>query len=112
MKEGIHPAYNQTTITCACGNVIEVGSTKKDLKVVGLLNCQRAKETAGYKKRNPWNYDIEPDINRNSRRLLDLTPDVELCFINSEGIVLTSVSTFNHSPEYLITVLDILKNSK
>ena len=30
MKEGIHPAYNQTTITCACGNVIEVGSTKKD----------------------------------------------------------------------------------
>lgn len=33
MKEGIHPAYNQTTITCACGNVIEVGSTKKDLKV-------------------------------------------------------------------------------
>ena len=32
MKEGIHPAYNQTTITCACGNVIEVGSTKKDFK--------------------------------------------------------------------------------
>ena len=29
MKEGIHPAYNQTTITCACGNVIEVGSTNK-----------------------------------------------------------------------------------
>ena len=29
MKEGIHPAYATTTITCACGNVIEVGSTKK-----------------------------------------------------------------------------------
>ena len=25
MKEGIHPTYNQTTITCACGNVLEVG---------------------------------------------------------------------------------------
>ena len=26
MKEGIHPNYNkQTTITCACGNVLEVG---------------------------------------------------------------------------------------
>ncbi len=32
MKEGIHPEYNQTTITCACGNVLEVGSTKKRYK--------------------------------------------------------------------------------
>ncbi|HON88485.1 MAG TPA: 50S ribosomal protein L31, partial [Spirochaetales bacterium] len=23
MKEGIHPKYELTTITCACGNVIE-----------------------------------------------------------------------------------------
>ncbi|MEE1317952.1 MAG: 50S ribosomal protein L31, partial [Ruminococcus sp.] len=23
MKENIHPKYEQTTITCACGNVIE-----------------------------------------------------------------------------------------
>ena len=30
MKEGIHPNYQQTTITCACGNVIETGSTKMD----------------------------------------------------------------------------------
>ena len=33
MKEGLHPTYNETTITCACGNVLEVGSTKKDIKV-------------------------------------------------------------------------------
>ena len=39
MKEGIHPNYNQTTITCACGNVIEVGSTKKDLKVDVCSKC-------------------------------------------------------------------------
>ena len=32
MKKDIQPEYNQTTITCACGNVLEVGSTKKDLK--------------------------------------------------------------------------------
>ena len=31
MKEGIHPNYQQTTIKCACGNVIETGSTKKDI---------------------------------------------------------------------------------
>ena len=39
MKEGIHPEYNQTTITCACGNVLEVGSTKKDLKVDVCSKC-------------------------------------------------------------------------
>ena len=33
MKEGLHPAYNETTITCACGNVMNVGSTRQDLKV-------------------------------------------------------------------------------
>ena len=33
MKEGIHPNYEQTTIKCACGNVIETGSTKKDIRV-------------------------------------------------------------------------------
>ncbi|MBE6807710.1 MAG: 50S ribosomal protein L31, partial [Ruminococcaceae bacterium] len=25
MKESIHPNYEQTTITCACGNVIATG---------------------------------------------------------------------------------------
>ena len=39
MKEGIHPNYNQTTVTCACGNVLEVGSTKKDLKVDVCSKC-------------------------------------------------------------------------
>ena len=33
MKEGIHPNYEQTTIRCACGNVITTGSTKKDIRV-------------------------------------------------------------------------------
>ena len=28
MKEGIHPKYEQTTIRCACGEIIETGSTK------------------------------------------------------------------------------------
>ena len=39
MKEGIHPNYAETTITCACGNVIKVGSTKKDLKVDVCSKC-------------------------------------------------------------------------
>jgi large subunit ribosomal protein L31 len=39
MKKGIHPDYQQTTITCACGNVIETGSTKKDIKVEICSKC-------------------------------------------------------------------------
>ena len=39
MKTEIQPQYSQTTITCACGNVLEVGSTKKDLKVDICSNC-------------------------------------------------------------------------
>ena len=37
MKEGIHPTYERTTIRCACGNVIETRSTKKDIRVESLL---------------------------------------------------------------------------
>lgn len=39
MKEGIHPNYNQTTITCACGEVIHTGSTKSDLRVDICSKC-------------------------------------------------------------------------
>lgn len=33
MKENIHPKYYQTTATCACGAVYEVGSTKQNIKL-------------------------------------------------------------------------------
>lgn len=39
MKEGIHPEYKQTTITCACGEVIATGSTKENLKVEICSKC-------------------------------------------------------------------------
>ncbi len=39
MKKGIHPAYFETTITCACGNVIKTRSTVKDIKVEICSAC-------------------------------------------------------------------------
>jgi len=39
MKKGIHPKYYETTITCACGNVIQTRSTMKDIKVEICSNC-------------------------------------------------------------------------
>jgi len=54
MKKGIHPDYAETTITCACGNVVEVGSTKKDIRVEICSKChpfftgkQKLIDTAG-----------------------------------------------------------------
>ena len=39
MREAIHPNYEETTITCACGNVIKTRSTKKDIKVEICSKC-------------------------------------------------------------------------
>ena len=39
MKEGIHPNYQETTITCACGNVIKTRSTKSDIRVEICSKC-------------------------------------------------------------------------
>ena len=40
MKKGIHPDYQPTTIRCACGNVIETGSTKKNITVEICSKCR------------------------------------------------------------------------
>jgi large subunit ribosomal protein L31 len=54
MKEGIHPDYKETTITCVCGNVIKTKSTKQDIKVEICSQChpfitgkQKIMDTAG-----------------------------------------------------------------
>ena len=39
MKAGIHPQYEETTITCACGEVIKTSSTKSDIKVEICSKC-------------------------------------------------------------------------
>jgi len=54
MKKGIHPEYADTKISCACGNVLEIGSTKTDIKVEICSQChpfftgkQKLVDTAG-----------------------------------------------------------------
>ncbi|HHX28578.1 MAG: 50S ribosomal protein L31 [Bacillota bacterium] len=39
MKPGIHPNYEKTTITCACGASYEVGSTRKGVRVDICAKC-------------------------------------------------------------------------
>lgn len=54
MKADIHPNYQPTQIRCACGNVIETGSTKDNITVEICSNChpfftgkQKLVDTAG-----------------------------------------------------------------
>jgi large subunit ribosomal protein L31 len=66
MKEKIHPKYEMTTITCACGNVIETRSTLKDIKVEICSSChpfftgkQKLVDTAGRIERFRKKYNIK-----------------------------------------------------
>ena len=59
MKEGIHPKYEQTTIKCACGAVIETGSTKKNITVEICSKCHpfyTGKQKLVDTSRIPYNY--------------------------------------------------------
>ena len=39
MKANIHPTYEETTITCACGEVIHTRSTRKNIRVEICSRC-------------------------------------------------------------------------
>jgi large subunit ribosomal protein L31 len=65
MKKGIHPKYQMTTITCACGSVIETRSTSKELQVEICSSChpfftgkQKLVDTAGRVERFKKKYGI------------------------------------------------------
>ena len=54
MKENIHPNYNETSITCACGTVYSTRSTRRDIKIGICAAChpfftgeQKFVDTAG-----------------------------------------------------------------
>jgi large subunit ribosomal protein L31 len=66
MREKIHPKYEVTTVTCACGNVIETRSTARDIKVEICSAChpfftgkQKLVDTAGRIERFRKKYNIK-----------------------------------------------------
>ena len=66
MKEKIHPKYDLTKISCACGNVIETRSTVKDIKTEICSSChpyftgkQKLVDTAGRIERFRKKYNIK-----------------------------------------------------
>jgi large subunit ribosomal protein L31 len=66
MKTDVHPMYQLTTITCACGNVIQTKSTARDIKVEICSKChpfytgkQHLVDTAGRVERFKRRYNIK-----------------------------------------------------
>jgi large subunit ribosomal protein L31 len=66
MKEKTHPKYEMTTISCACGNVIETRSTISNIKVEICSAChpfftgkQKLVDTAGRIERFRKKYNIK-----------------------------------------------------
>ena len=54
MKQDIHPKYMKATVTCACGESFETGSTKEEIRVEICSKChpfftgkQRIVDTGG-----------------------------------------------------------------
>ncbi len=54
MKSGIHPKYNETTITCTCGEVYHTRSTRENIRIGICAAChpfftgeQKFVDTAG-----------------------------------------------------------------
>ena len=65
MKQGIHPKYVDCTITCACGNVIETGSTRENITVEICSKChpfytgkQKLVDTGGRVERFKRRYNL------------------------------------------------------
>ena len=68
MKKDIHPKYVKATISCACGNSFETGSTKKNMKVEICSVChpfftgkQKIIDTAGRVERFNRKYNLNND---------------------------------------------------
>lgn len=74
MKEGIHPAYKDATISCVCGNVIPTRSTKGDIKIEICSQChpfmtgkQKIMDTAGRVERFKRKYAAKEEKPANKK---------------------------------------------
>jgi large subunit ribosomal protein L31 len=66
MKQAIHPKYHKVTVTCACGNRFETGSTKQEIRLELCSAChpfytgkQKLVDTAGRIERFQKRYGIK-----------------------------------------------------
>ena len=68
MKDGIHPEYNESTITCVCGNSTKTRTTRGDMHVEICSTChpfytgkQKIVDTAGRVERFRKKYGLKDE---------------------------------------------------
>ncbi len=71
MKEGIHPAYHQATVTCNCGNTFVTGSTSEEIHVEICSKCHpfytgQQKATQARGRVDKFNNEIRNSVIRDS----------------------------------------------
>jgi len=83
MKVGIHPDYVDTTITCACGEVVHTRSTRPDIRVEVCSKCHpfytgkhKLMDTAGRVERFQKKYKRQP-LATGRRACIGGTADVQ-----------------------------------
>ncbi len=66
MKKNLHPKYYLATVTCACGNTFETGSTTENIRVEICSAChpfytgkQKFVDTAGRVERFKRKYNLQ-----------------------------------------------------
>ncbi len=71
MKADIHPRYEQTNITCACGTAYQTRSTRRDLRIGICAAChpfftgeQKFVDTAGRIEKFAKRYSAAPALRR------------------------------------------------
>ncbi len=71
MKAGLHPTYQEATITCACGSVMATRSTLKEIRVEICSAChpfftgtQKIIDTEGRVERFRKKYAKKPPVRR------------------------------------------------
>ena len=67
MREGIHPKYMETNVTCACGNTYATRSTRPEIHVEICSNChpfftgkQKIVDTEGRVEKFMQKYGMKP----------------------------------------------------
>lgn len=67
MKTAIHPDYHKTTVSCACGEKFETGSTMENLRVEICSKChpfytgkQKFIDAGGRVERFNKKYGVQP----------------------------------------------------
>lgn len=82
MKQGIHPVYRKSVVTCVCGNTFVTRSTAGDLKLEICSNChpfftgkQKLVDSAGrvekFMKNTEKRLLNKPSFPRSSQKLIN-----------------------------------------